>query len=103
MSTAADGNAAGAAFGPGARVRVRRGFPPGHVRTPWYCRGHVGVIERVCGAFGNPEQLAYGLAGDPARPLYRVRFRQADLWPGYRGPASDTIEIEIFQHWLEPA
>jgi len=91
------------AFRPGDRVKVRSAYPPGHVRTPWYCRGQVGTVERVCGDFGNPEQLAYGLSGDPARPLYRVRFRQAELWPAYRGPAADTIEIEIYQHWLERA
>jgi nitrile hydratase len=90
-------------FKQGDRVRVLPAYPPGHVRTPWYCRGHVGVVERVCGSFANPEQLAYGLSGDPARPLYRVRFRQAELWPGYRGQREDTIEVEIYQHWLEPA
>ncbi len=90
-------------FHAGDRVRVRRGFPPGHCRTPWYCRGHVGVIERLCGEFGNPEQLAYGLSGDPRRPLYRVRFRQAEMWPRYGGPVDDTIEIEIYEHWLERA
>jgi nitrile hydratase len=92
-----------AAFAPGDRVRVKPGYPPGHCRTPHYCRGREGVIERLCGEFGNPEQLAYGLSGEPARPLYRVRFSQAALWPGYRGGADDTIEIEIYQHWLEPA
>jgi nitrile hydratase len=92
-----------ALFQTGERVRVRRGFPPGHCRTPWYCRGHVGVVERRCGEFGNPEQLAYGLSGNPRRPLYRVRFRQADMWPKYKGPTGDTIEIEIYEHWLEPA
>lgn len=90
-------------FMPGDRVRVRAAYPPGHNRAPWYCRGHVGEVERVCGEFGNPEQLAYGLSGDPVRPLYRVRFRQAELWPAYRGPRGDTIEIEIYQHWLERA
>jgi nitrile hydratase len=90
-------------FAVGDRVRVRRADPPGHVRTPWYCRGHVGTIERLCGAFANPEELAYNHPGLPAKPLYRVRFRSAELWPDYRGGASDVVEIEIFQHWLEPA
>ena len=36
------------AFRPGARVRVLKGFPPGHCRTPYYCRGHEGTVERVC-------------------------------------------------------
>jgi nitrile hydratase len=87
----------------GDRVRVLPAYPPGHVRTPWYCRGRIGVVERMCGEFPNPEQLAYGLSGDPVRPLYRVRFRQAELWPAYRGQRDDTIEIEVYQHWLEPA
>ena len=41
--------------------------------------------------------------GLPAQPLYRVRFRQKEVWPDYRGPDSDVVEIEIFQHWLEKA
>jgi nitrile hydratase subunit beta len=90
-------------FAPGARVRVRRADPPGHIRTPWYVRGRAGEIERLCGAFPNPEELAYNRPGLPAQPLYRVRFRQRELWPDYSGPAADTIEVEIYQHWLEPA
>jgi nitrile hydratase subunit beta len=90
-------------FAPGDRVVVRRADPPGHLRTPWYIRGHGGVIERFCGTFPNPEELAYNRAGLPAQPLYRVRFRQAEVWPDYAGAASDTLDIEIYQHWLEPA
>ena len=92
-----------ARFSPGTRVRVRRADPPGHVRTPWYIRGRSGAVERLCGAFANPEELAYNRSGLPAQPLYRVRFSQRDLWPDYQGAATDTIEIEIYQHWLEPA
>jgi len=90
-----------ARFAPGARVRVRRADPPGHVRTPWYCRGHSGVIERICGSFANPEELAYNRDGLPAQPLYRVRFACRELWPEYAGNPADAVEIEIFQHWLE--
>jgi len=90
-------------FRPGDRVRVRAADPPGHVRTPYYCRGHVGVIERLCGAFPNPEELAYNRSGLPAQPLYRVRFRAAELWPDYREDPADVVEIEIYQHWLEGA
>jgi nitrile hydratase len=91
-----------ARFAPGARVRVRRAYPPGHVRTPLYARGKAGVIERVCGNFPNPEELAYGRDGRPLRALYRVRFAQSELWEGYRGPARDSVDIEIYEHWLEP-
>ena len=89
-------------FKPGARVRVRRTAPPGHIRTPWYIRGQIGEIERLCGAFANPEELAYNRSGLPAQPLYRVRFRQQELWPDYAGAPRDTLVVEIYQHWLEP-
>lgn len=89
-------------FRAGDPVRVRFADPPGHIRTPWYIRGHAGVIERLCGTYGNPEELAYNRPGTPRRPLYRVRFRQDHVWPDYRGPATDTVDIEIFEHWLEP-
>ena len=95
--------AAPAQFRPGDRVRVRAAYPPGHVRTPYYCRGHVGVIERLCGAFANPEELAYNRAGVPAQPLYRVRFKATELWPDYREDPADVVEIELYQHWLEDA
>ncbi len=92
-----------ARFGVGARVRVRVAFPPGHVRTPFYIRGKTGVVERILGPFRNPEELAYGRSGEPAQPLYRVRFLQREVWPEYTGSSADTVDIEIYQHWLEPA
>lgn len=92
-----------ARFAVGAKVRVRRALPPGHIRTPWYIRGKTGEIERLCGAFANPEELAYNRPGLPQQPLYRVRFRQREVWPDYQGAPQDSIEIEIYQHWLEPA
>ena len=90
-------------FKPGQRVRVRRAYPPGHIRIPWYIRGHAGVVERLCGAYPNPEELAYARSGLPDQPLYRVRFAQLELWPDYTGRAADTVDVEIYQHWLEPA
>jgi nitrile hydratase subunit beta len=86
----------------GDKVAVKRAFPPGHRRTPAYIRGKQGVIERICGAYPNPEELAYGFDGLPAKVLYRVRFSQTQVWPGYAGPADDVIEMEIYEHWLEP-
>ena len=90
-------------FRSGDAVRVRQAHPPGHLRTPWYIRGRSGVVERLCGAFPNPEELAFNRPGLPAQPLYRVRFVQREIWPDYRGPEHDTIDVEIYQHWLEPA
>ncbi len=91
-----------ARFAPGDRVRVRDAHPPGHLRTPTYVRGKPGVVERICGAFANPEELAFGRDGLPLRPLYRVRFDQRGLWPDYAGAAGDCVEVEIYEHWLEP-
>lgn len=89
-------------FTVGERVRVRRAYPPGHVRTPYYIRGKEGVISRLVAQHPNPEELAYGRPGLPAIPVYWVRFRQAALWPDYRGPEGDTAEVDVFEHWLEP-
>lgn len=76
---------------------------PGHVRTPHYVRGKRGIVERVCGAFRAPEELAYGTYDGEPRPLYRVRFAQRDLWPDYAGASGDTLDVEIYEHWLEKA
>lgn len=89
-------------FAVGARVRIRDIPMPTHHRTPRYVRGRVGAIERYCGAFPNPESLAYGDRDAASAPLYRVRFRQAEIWEGYAGPPSDSLEIEMYEHWLEP-
>jgi nitrile hydratase len=88
-------------FNAGDRVCVKQSHPPGHRRTPVYIRGKCGVVERVCGSFPNPEELAYGFDGEPKRVLYRVRFFQHDLWPDYQGSSQDVLELEIYEHWLE--
>ena len=90
-------------FSAGDKVAVKRGNPPGHLRTPFYIRGKLGVVERICGEFRNPEELAYGRSGEPRQMLYRVRFDQKHVWPDYAGPAGDTIDIELYEHWLDAA
>ncbi|HTV52850.1 MAG TPA: SH3-like domain-containing protein [Steroidobacteraceae bacterium] len=98
----ADAAVIAARFRPGDQVRVRWADVPGHTRTPWYIRGRTGIIERLCGAYPNPEERAYARSGLPEQPLYRVRFVQAQVWPNYTGTPADTIDVEIYQHWLEP-
>ena len=93
--------AVGAArFAPGDVVTVRQGAAPGHVRTPWYLRGKRGRIERICGSFANPEELAYNRDGLPARVLYRVRFTMEEVWGNDHAGSPDTVDAEIFEHWL---
>ena len=90
-------------FALGTRVKVRASFPPGHVRTPYFLRGKNGRIESIAGEFANPEELAYGRSGLPRLTLYRVVFRQTEIWPAYAGPPGDTLVADIFEHWLETA
>jgi len=77
-------------------------MPPGHVRTPSYLRGRIGRIERDLGHFGNPEQAAYHLEASKKR-LCRVRFSMSELWGDAAENPSDTLDAEIFAHWLESA
>ena len=89
-------------FATGQRVRIVDRTPPMHHRVPSYAKGQVGVIERVCGMHGEPEKFIRG-NGQPAQRLYRVSIPQPDLWNSYSGDNGDILEIEVFEHWLEPA
>lgn len=84
------------------RVRVKTMMPPGHVRTPAYLRGKTGVIERRLGTFENPEQRAYGVKADE-RMLCRIRFTMAELWGEDAENPNDTLDAEVYAHWLESA
>ena len=92
-------------FSAGDQVRVRDQVTLYHSRVPAYARGCTGVVERVLPEFVIPEDDAWGRLwqGGRRRTLYRVRLHQVDTWPDYRGPGTDTVELEIFEHWLEPA
>ena len=92
-----------ARYAVGERVAIVHRSHPGHMRTPRYVRGKVGEVVRIVGPMLNPEQLAYGYSGVPGKMLYRVRLRQRDLWPDYSASERDTLEIEIYEHWLEEA
>ena len=87
----------------GDRVIVLDHIHTGHMRTPRYVRGHIGEVVRVVGPMLNPEQLAYGFNGAPGKMLYRVGFRQTDLWPDYVGGPHDRLELELYEHWIAPA
>ena len=82
-------------------VRVKTWMPPGHIRTPAYLRGKIGVVERALGPFENPEELAYGRHGTE-RDLFRVRFTMNEVWGENAECPTDTLDAEIYAHWLEP-
>lgn len=90
-------------FAPGDPIRVRDEEKPGHVRTPAYIKGKSGWVSSFLGEFPNPEDLAYGGSGLPEKPLYKVGFRQAELWDDYTGSQDDTLHIDLYEHWLERA
>jgi len=87
----------------GTQVRVRRAYPPGHTRAPYFTRGKTGIVADTAGVHRNPEELAYGIYDGARLGVYRVCFRQHDLWDGYQGSPLDTLYVDIYENWLEPA
>lgn len=85
----------------GLRVRVLERQPEPHCRTPFYLRGAVGLVTEVVGRYHDPSMLAYHKPGLPMRWLYRVQFRQSDIWTDYSGAANDTVVADLYEHWLE--
>ena len=85
----------------GEHVRVRADYPRGHIRTPYYIRGASGVIADSMGSFTNPEVAAVSGTTEQTQPLYRVRFVQSLAWSAYDGGPNDTLDVEIYEHWLE--
>ena len=82
------------------KIKIDDRTSEGHCRTPAYIRGKIGIIERYCGNFPNPEQIAHQVPEPKLIPLYRCRFYQKDIWPNYSGEKSDTLELEIYEHWI---
>ena len=79
-----------------------------HLRTPGYIFGAIGEVERYCGQFGDPSFMAFQTFGrekehlvQEKQHLYRVRFQQKDVWEGYDSTNNDTVDIEIYENWLE--
>jgi nitrile hydratase len=95
-------------FQTGNKIRVKPYQPVGgvewrrpHIRVPGYIYGVNGRVVDVCGQFGDPSFLAFGIEA-PRVWLYRVEFSMADLWPE-QSTSSDTVSIEVYEHWLEPS
>lgn len=89
-------------FAIGDRVTVRNATTMFHTRTQAYTRGRTGVVVEYRPEWVIPEDEAWGRDDGRHEPFYVVRFRQTDLWPTYTGFASDTLETEVSEHWLEP-
>ena len=99
---AASRNAAATApFQVGQRVRARNMHPAGHTRLPRYARGHVGTVGRVHGVYVFPDTNAHFLGENPQH-VYSVRFAARELW-GERASARDSVYIDLWDDYLEPA
>ena len=92
-------------FKTGERVRIANPSTIGHTRVPTYVRGKIGIVERELDDYLIPEDEAFGRhPKGRIKPLYRIRIQMSDLWPEYRGLSglsSDTLDLEIFEHWLQ--
>ena len=109
-------------FQVGEDVRIKDMYFEGHHRTTDYVKGKSGKIIRFFGSYENPEILAYGGDGKPFRDLYWVQFTFNDLWDEDVAKEEDKLKIqemrkqkalnskelkdklniEIYEHWLEP-
>lgn len=85
----------------GAWVKVSNQTPETHCRTPCYLRGVIGRVEEVVGRYRDPSLLAFHKPGLPMLWLYRVRFRQQDIWPSYVGGENDAVIADLYEHWLD--
>ncbi len=87
-------------FDVGDRVRVHNRNPLGHTRAPRYARGRQGVVHLHHGAHVFPDRSALGIR--EGQHLYSVRFSGRELW-GAEAPARDTVHVDLWEPYLEPA
>jgi hypothetical protein len=88
-------------FGVGDQVRVR-GLPTiFYTRTQEYVRAVRGTVVKVSYESVAPEDEAFDRHDQTPEWFYIVRFRMADLWEPYTGCASDTLQTELPERWLE--
>ena len=88
-------------FAVGEAVRAKKINPTGHTRLPRYARGNLGVIDRIHGAHVFPDSNAH-FEGEQPQHLYSVRFAARELW-GEAAAARDTVYIDLWEPYLEPA
>jgi hypothetical protein len=90
-------------FAVGDEVQVRELPMVFYTRTQEYVRGVRGTVVRVSYESLAAEDEAFERRDQKPEWFYIVRFRMADLWEPYAGCASDTLQTELPQRWLEEA
>lgn len=93
--------AAAPRFADGQKVRARNLQPEGHTRLPRYARGKTGHVTRLHGGHVLPDASAHG-GGECPQHLYTVAFAARELW-GDAAHARDTIHLDLWESYLEPA
>lgn len=88
-------------FHVGDRVRGRNIHPTTHTRMPRYTRGRTGVVERDRGVFPLPDKEHVSAEPTP-QYVYLIRFTAQELW-GEDAPAHDSLYIDMWEDYLEPA
>ena len=92
-----------ARFGPDDEVRARNLHPRGHTRLPRYTRGRRGIVIRDNGVYALQDTDANGQRlGDFPQHVYTVRFGARELW-GDRASARDSVYVDLWEGYLEPA
>lgn len=88
-------------FKAGDKVLARNINPTHHTRLARYVRGKVGTVEVDHGIFVFPDTNSCGQGPKPQH-VYGVRFKARDLWGPEASPL-DTLQIDLFDDYLEPA
>ena len=88
-------------FAPGDRVWVKNDHPRHHTRSTRYCRGRPGEVITDHGVFVFPDTNSENKGENPEH-CYTVRFGAVELW-GEAGTAGDTVCVDLWESYLEPA
>ncbi len=97
------GQAGHAKFRVGDMVRVRELPVLFYTRTPEYVRGAKGEIASVAYESLAAEDEAWDRQDQRPEWFYIVRCNLSELWHGYTGTTSDTLQTELPERWLEAA
>jgi hypothetical protein len=97
------GLAGEAKFRVGDTVRVRELPALFYTRTQEYVRGAEGEIAAVAYESLAAEDEAWDRHDQPPEWFYIVRFNLSQLWHGYTGTTSDTLQTELPERWLQAA
>lgn len=91
-----------ARFSVGDRVRTRNIHPTRHTRLPRYVRDRLGTVDHVYPSFIFPDTNAHRLGENP-QYVYSVRFTAAELWGEDSEAPNESIYVDLWESYLEPA